>query len=44
MVGRVIFTSMDGNWTAHIVLGAFSIILAAALMNMVIAKINNIYS
>ena len=44
MVGRVVFDRMDNNWTANLSLGAFSIILGAVLMNMVIAKINHIYS
>ena len=44
MVGRVIFTGMDGNWAANLALASFSVILAAVLVNMVIAKINNIYS
>ena len=44
MVGRVIFTMMDGNWTANLALASFSVILAAVLVNMVIAKINHIYS
>ena len=44
MVGRVVFTGMDGNWAANLALASFSVILAAVLVNMVIAKINNIYS
>ena len=44
MVGRVIFTSMDVNWSANLALASFSVILVAVLVNMVIAKINNIYS
>ena len=44
MVGRVTFTEMGSNWSANFALGAFSVILAAVLVNMVIAKINNIYT
>ena len=44
MVGRVTFTKMGSNWSANFALGAFSVILAAVLVNMVIAKINNIYT
>ena len=43
-VGRVVFTKMASNWAANLSLGAFSIILGAVLVNMVVAKINHIYS
>ena len=44
MVGRVLFSQLGNNWPANVALGASSIILAAVLMNMVIAKINSNYT
>ena len=35
---------MGGNWAANLSLATFSIVLAGVLMNMVIAKVNHIYS
>ena len=44
MVGRVLFSKLGNNWPANVALGAFSIILSAVLVNMVIAKINSNYT
>ena len=35
---------MDGNWAANLALACFAVILAAILVNMVIAKINHTYA
>ena len=35
---------MSNNWAANLSFAAFTIILAAVLVNMVIAKINSTYS
>lgn len=35
---------MDENWVAILILGFFSLILAAVLVNMVVAKMNNTYT
>ena len=43
-VGRVVFDKMDSNWPAILCFGGFTVILAAVLVNMVIAKINTTYS
>ena len=44
MIGRVRFQLLANNWAANISFGAFSIILAAVLVNMVVAKINANYT
>ena len=44
MIGRVRFQLLANNWAANISFGAFSIILAAVLVNMVVAKINASYT
>ena len=43
-VGRALFSKMDGNWAAIFSLSCFTIILAAVLMNMVVAKMNSTYT
>ena len=44
MVGRVQFAQMDGNWAAKIWFGVFTLVLGVVVLNMVVAKINSIYS
>lgn len=44
MVGRVLFSKLGNNYAAFLSLASFAIILAAVLMNMVIAKINHNYT
>lgn len=43
-VGHTRFNLLGGNWAANISFGAFTIILAAVIVNMVVAKINANYS
>lgn len=43
-VGAVRFEKMGDKWSANFSFGAFTVVLAAVLVNMVIAKINNTYS
>ena len=44
MVGRVVFGELDGNWSAIVSVCGLSVILGGVLVNMVVAKINHIYS
>ena len=43
-VGRALFDKMAGNWAAILSYSCFTIVLAAVLMNMVVAQMNSTYT
>ena len=44
MVGKVLFSEMEGNWAANLSFIVMAYLLGIVLLNMVVAKINTIYT